>query len=282
MAAAGGRHRARAPRASTRSRRAEGELNRGARYDRTIDEYGRIARRQLVFGLQVHVAVRGADRALAVYNALRSYLPELLALAANAPFYGGEDSGLATVRPKLNELLPRQGVPPAIPSWDELRRRPALGRARRRRARGRASGGGSCGRTRAGERSRCACRTRRRRSTTPSASSRSCTRWSHWLAARHDAGRAAAGRADVADRGEPLAGAARAAATDCSPTWRPGAVAPARERLHALVEAVDAGGARARRRARAGAYARARSSRGGHERQRAVAPTAACAGSSTG
>jgi carboxylate-amine ligase len=97
----------------------EGELNVGERYDRTLGEYGRIARRQLVFGLQAHVAVRGADRALAVYNALRGWLPELLALAANAPFYAGEDTGLATIRPKINELLPRQGVPPVIASWDD-------------------------------------------------------------------------------------------------------------------------------------------------------------------
>ena len=97
----------------------EGRLNVGSRYERTLDEYGRIARRQLVFGLQVHVAVRGADRALAVYNAMRAYLPELLALAANAPFYDGGDTGLATVRPKVNELLPRQGVPPVIPTWEE-------------------------------------------------------------------------------------------------------------------------------------------------------------------
>jgi carboxylate-amine ligase len=62
--------------------------------------------------------VRGADRALAVYNGLRSYLPELLALAANSPFYAGEDTGLAAIRPKLCELLPRQGVPPPIESWE--------------------------------------------------------------------------------------------------------------------------------------------------------------------
>jgi carboxylate-amine ligase len=72
-----------------------------------------------VFGLQVHVAVRPADRALAVYNGLRDYLPELLALAANSPFYRGADTGLAAVRPKLCELLPRQGVPPPLASWDE-------------------------------------------------------------------------------------------------------------------------------------------------------------------
>jgi carboxylate-amine ligase len=98
----------------------EGVLNEGERYDRTAERYGRIARRQLVFGLQVHVAVRGAERALAVYNGLRNHLPELMALAANAPFYAGQDTGLATIRPKLAELLPRQGVPPALASWDEF------------------------------------------------------------------------------------------------------------------------------------------------------------------
>jgi glutamate---cysteine ligase / carboxylate-amine ligase len=98
---------------------AEGVLNAAERYRWVQERYGRIACRQLVFGLQVHVAVRGAGRALAVYNALRSYLPELLALAANSPYYLGEDTGLAAVRPKICELLPRQGVPPIISSWDE-------------------------------------------------------------------------------------------------------------------------------------------------------------------
>jgi carboxylate-amine ligase len=45
-------------------------------------------------------------------------LPLLAALAANAPFYEGADTGLASIRPKLGELLPRQGVPPAIESWE--------------------------------------------------------------------------------------------------------------------------------------------------------------------
>jgi glutamate---cysteine ligase / carboxylate-amine ligase len=95
-----------------------GELNRLPRYEPTIRDYGPSARRQLVCALQVHVSVGAADRALPVYNAARSYLPLLAALAANAPFYEGEDTGLASVRPKLGELLPRQGVPPAIESWD--------------------------------------------------------------------------------------------------------------------------------------------------------------------
>jgi carboxylate-amine ligase len=100
----------------------EGELNAGERYKRVHAEYGGIARRQLAFGLQVHVAVRPADTALKVYNGLRNHLPELLALAANSPIYRGTDTGLAAVRPKLCELLPRQGVPPHLASWDEYAR----------------------------------------------------------------------------------------------------------------------------------------------------------------
>ena len=97
----------------------EGELNRGERYDRTASEYGDRARRQLVFALQVHVAPGSAERALAVYNALRSHLPDIAGLAANGPFHEGRDSGLASVRPTISGQLPRQGVPPPIASWDE-------------------------------------------------------------------------------------------------------------------------------------------------------------------
>jgi carboxylate-amine ligase len=97
---------------------AEGVLNEGERYARIDAAYGAVARRQLLCALQVHVAVRGADRALAVHNALRSYLPEIAALAANAPFHEGRDTGLASWRPKVAELLPRHGVAPVLTSWE--------------------------------------------------------------------------------------------------------------------------------------------------------------------
>ena len=96
-----------------------GELNRLERYAATVDQYGQIAERQLVCALQVHVAVGDADIALAVYNAARSELPAIAALAANAPFYEGQDTGLASVRPLVAGLLPRQGVPPAFSSWEQ-------------------------------------------------------------------------------------------------------------------------------------------------------------------
>jgi glutamate---cysteine ligase / carboxylate-amine ligase len=55
-----------------------------------------------------------------VYNAARSYLPELAALAANSPFFEGEESGLASTRLKLTEDLPRSGIPPAFVTWRDL------------------------------------------------------------------------------------------------------------------------------------------------------------------
>jgi glutamate---cysteine ligase / carboxylate-amine ligase len=97
---------------------AVGELTRGGRYDRIVAELGANMHRQLVFGLHVHVAIGGPDRALAVYNAVREHLPAIAALATNSPFYEGRDTGLASVRPKLCDLLPRQGIPPVLPDWD--------------------------------------------------------------------------------------------------------------------------------------------------------------------
>ena len=97
-----------------------GPVSSAQRYRRLAADHPWAARNVLTCGLHVHVAVSGADRALAVYNALRSYLPELLALGANAPYYDSEDSGLATVRAKLNQSWPRAGVPPAFASWREL------------------------------------------------------------------------------------------------------------------------------------------------------------------
>jgi carboxylate-amine ligase len=93
----------------------------GDRYAEIVEHHRLGARLgALASGLHVHVAVQGADRALAVYNAVRGYAPLFTALAANAPFIAGEDTGLATVRPMLADGLPRQGVGPHLPTWSDL------------------------------------------------------------------------------------------------------------------------------------------------------------------
>lgn len=96
-----------------------GILNRSDRNDRLLAEYGDILRRQLICGLHVHIGIPGAARALAVYNTMRNYLPPIAALAANASIYEGADSGMASVRPVISGLLPRQGIPPIFNDWSE-------------------------------------------------------------------------------------------------------------------------------------------------------------------
>jgi glutamate---cysteine ligase / carboxylate-amine ligase len=95
-----------------------GAVTRGQRYKKLAAEFPQAAHGNLPSGLHVHVAVSGAQRALAVYNAARSFLPELTALAANSPFLDGEDTGLASARSHLTLAFHRSGVPPAFPSWE--------------------------------------------------------------------------------------------------------------------------------------------------------------------
>ena len=75
------------------------------------------------FGLHVHVAINGADRAIAVCNGLRNFLPELLALSASSPFVEGVNSGLHSARTQIfTRMFPRCGVPDAYEGWDGFER----------------------------------------------------------------------------------------------------------------------------------------------------------------
>src|SRR5438876_11998000 len=70
------------------------------------------------FGLHVHVAIKGPDRAIAVNNALRNYLPELLALSASSPFVEGVNTGLHSARTQIfTRTFPRCGVPDSYDGW---------------------------------------------------------------------------------------------------------------------------------------------------------------------
>jgi carboxylate-amine ligase len=76
--------------------------------------------RNNTFGLHVHVAIRGADRAIAVLSAMRNYLPEILALSCSSPFVEGVNTGLHSARTQIfTRFFPRCGVPDAFSSWAE-------------------------------------------------------------------------------------------------------------------------------------------------------------------
>ena len=74
--------------------------------------------RNNTFGLHVHVGIAGADRAIAVHDALRNFLPELLALSASSPFVEGIDSGLHSARTEIfTRMFPRCGIPDPYGTW---------------------------------------------------------------------------------------------------------------------------------------------------------------------
>jgi carboxylate-amine ligase len=82
------------------------------RYHALIDQLQYVARRELIFGMHVHVAVDDADKAIQVVNGLLPHLAPLLALSASSPFWRGEPTGLASSRQIVFSAFPRSGPPP--------------------------------------------------------------------------------------------------------------------------------------------------------------------------
>src|ERR671924_1957801 len=96
------------------------EVTESPRYVDLIESMRWVAERELIFGLHVHVGLNSPDKAIACANALRTYLPELLALSANSPFWQARATGLASTRVKVFEPFPRAGLPPALSSYEEF------------------------------------------------------------------------------------------------------------------------------------------------------------------
>lgn len=90
------------------------------RYRELIETMRWVAERELIFGLHVHVGLDSPDKAIACANAARTFLPELLALSVNSPFWQGRPTGLASTRSKVFEAFPRSGLPPAFSSYEEF------------------------------------------------------------------------------------------------------------------------------------------------------------------
>jgi len=82
------------------------------RYRALVDQLQYIARRELIFGMHVHVAVDDAEKAIQVVNALIGHLAELVALSASSPFWRGELTGLRSSRHMVFAAFPRSGPPP--------------------------------------------------------------------------------------------------------------------------------------------------------------------------
>ena len=89
------------------------------RYRALVDQLQYVARRELIFGMHVHVAVDDPEKAIAVLNALLAHLGDLLALTASSPFWRGELTGLASTRQMVFAAFPRSGVPPRFRDYSD-------------------------------------------------------------------------------------------------------------------------------------------------------------------
>jgi carboxylate-amine ligase len=89
--------------------------------DRYIDlakELSFIADRELIFGTHVHVGISSPDEAIYVADGIRRYLPLLLALSSNSPYWEGRRTGMQSARTPVFRAFPRSGVPPHYGSWE--------------------------------------------------------------------------------------------------------------------------------------------------------------------
>ncbi|MFL5946128.1 MAG: glutamate--cysteine ligase [Gaiellaceae bacterium] len=89
------------------------------RYHALVDQMQYVARRELIFGMHVHVAVDDAEKAIQVVNGLLPQLGPLLALSASSPFWRGEPTGLRSSRQMVFAAFPRSGPPPRFKDYND-------------------------------------------------------------------------------------------------------------------------------------------------------------------
>jgi len=92
------------------------------RYDGLARDMQAAARRLLISGMHVHVAIEDEDLRIDLMNQVKYFLPHLLALSTSSPFWGGENTGLMSYRLTVFDALPRTGVPERFDSFGEYER----------------------------------------------------------------------------------------------------------------------------------------------------------------
>jgi carboxylate-amine ligase len=87
------------------------------RYHQVVEDMQLVARSNLIFGLHVHVGIEDRETAIHLMNQVRYFLPHLLALSANSPFWIGLKTGLKSYRCKVFDKFPRTNIPDTFTSW---------------------------------------------------------------------------------------------------------------------------------------------------------------------
>src|SRR3954452_11204606 len=105
------------------SRPEDEEIADEPRYAEFVAYAGVSARRQGVSGLHVHVGMESSEACFHALEGVLPWLPVVLALSVNSPYFAGEETGMMSNRAEVLAPLPRSGAPPAFRSsseWEEL------------------------------------------------------------------------------------------------------------------------------------------------------------------
>jgi glutamate---cysteine ligase / carboxylate-amine ligase len=95
------------------------EIYPDPRYVRVVEDLQQVARANLIFGLHVHVGVEDREAAIRIMNSMRYFLPHILALSTNSPFWKGNNTGFKSYRSKVFERFPRTNLPDKFASYAE-------------------------------------------------------------------------------------------------------------------------------------------------------------------
>jgi carboxylate-amine ligase len=89
-------------------------------YQRLKKKLGWLIRRNNTFSVHVHYAVQGREKAVYLFNRLREYVPHMLALSVNSPFWQGEYTDMHSTRVLMfSRAYHRAGLPEPFGSWTE-------------------------------------------------------------------------------------------------------------------------------------------------------------------
>ncbi len=101
----------------------DGGVTDEAAYIQLDETYGLLTVEQAVCGCHIHVGVRDPELTIAVMNRVRPWIPVLVALTANSPFWMGHDSRYASFRTEVFHRWPTAGIPEHFAdraAYDEL------------------------------------------------------------------------------------------------------------------------------------------------------------------
>jgi carboxylate-amine ligase len=96
------------------------EIYPDPRYDKVVEDLQLVARSNLIFGLHVHVGIEDKEDAIRIMNSLRYFLPHILALSTNSPFWLGMETGYKSYRAKVFEHFPRTNLPDTFADYSEF------------------------------------------------------------------------------------------------------------------------------------------------------------------